>query len=160
MALADYVLVHPDFPGESKLIDGGIDILTFEIGVTQTGTIGFGGGGGAGKAKPEDLLLVKNVDKASPALWIAACTGKHHAKAELHMRKAGGKQETFCKFVLTDFIITSHHLKGAHDSDILPTEHFSIKPTTFEIMYKEQKADGSLSGEVKKKFLWDKYVEQ
>ncbi len=43
-----------------------IEILSYSWGISQTGTMAYGGGGGAGKADFSDISLMKRLD-SSPA---------------------------------------------------------------------------------------------
>ena len=66
----DVFLKLGDIKGESKDSKhaGEIDVLSWSWGVSQTGTMAYGGGGGAGKANFSDLSFMHAVDKASPVL--------------------------------------------------------------------------------------------
>src|SRR5690348_30150 len=72
-----------------------IEIESFSWGLSQTGSFGTGGGGGAGKASLHDLSFTHRLDKASPQLMLACCTGKHIPSAVLAVSKAteGKKQD-------------------------------------------------------------------
>src|SRR5688500_17748659 len=93
MAEVDYFLKINGSPGES--VDakhkGEIDVLGFSWGVSQTGTMGYGGGGGAGKASFQDFHFTMPTSKASPKVMLACATGQHIDEAILYCRKAGGK---------------------------------------------------------------------
>jgi type VI secretion system secreted protein Hcp len=69
----------PDIDGEvvEKGHEKWIEILSFSWGATQTGSFGAGRGGGAGKVNMQDFHFVHAVDKSSPKLMLAACSGKH-----------------------------------------------------------------------------------
>jgi type VI secretion system secreted protein Hcp len=47
-------------------------------------------GGGMGRVSFNDMMITKNLDKASPALFQHCCNGQPIAKAVLTSRKAGG----------------------------------------------------------------------
>jgi type VI secretion system secreted protein Hcp len=59
------------------------------MGVTNSGSVVFGGEGGAGKAAFHDLTIVHNMDGASPLLMKTCATGMHLKDATITQRKAG-----------------------------------------------------------------------
>lgn len=69
-----------------------IDVLSYSWGISQTGTMRYGGGGGAGKANFHDFSFMMRVNKATPRLMHACTCGQHIPEAVLAVRKAGGKQ--------------------------------------------------------------------
>ena len=48
--------------------EGGIDLLAWSWGMSQSGSFHVGGGGGAGKANFQDISCTKWIDKGSPVL--------------------------------------------------------------------------------------------
>jgi type VI secretion system secreted protein Hcp len=127
-----------------------IELLSYSFGAVQPGTSGHGGGGGSGKVAMQDLEVVKRTDKASPKLFLACCTGEHIKTATLSIRKAGGSQQDYLVVKLSDILVSSMKNGGASEGrDDIPTEHVALNFSKIEVEYKEQKADGSLSGSVK-----------
>jgi type VI secretion system secreted protein Hcp len=88
----DVFLKIKGIPGESA--DGAhkdeIDVLSYSWGISQTGTMSYGGGGGAGKANFGDFNFMMRMNKATPKLMNACATGEHIGDAILSCRKAGG----------------------------------------------------------------------
>jgi type VI secretion system secreted protein Hcp len=160
MALVDYFLKIDTIPGESTDAKhpGEIDILSFSWGETNAGTAGQGSGSGGGKAQAQDFSFTKKVDKATPVLFVSCATGAHIKTATLTARKAGGKQEDYLIFKMSDILVSSYQTGGSAGSDIVPTEQVSINFVKLEMSYKEQKADGSLGGEVKQGYDFGKNV--
>src|SRR5207244_6023969 len=68
---------------------GESDIESFSWGLAQSGSGSRGSGSGTGKGDIADINIQKLVDKASPTLMLACAHGKHIAKGELSVRKAG-----------------------------------------------------------------------
>jgi type VI secretion system secreted protein Hcp len=160
MAVVDYFLKLDGVPGEStdSKHPGEIDLLSFSWGETQSGTSGHGGGAGAGKVQAQDFSFVKKLDKASPVLFIGCATGAHYKTAIVTARKAGGKQEDYLIFKMSDVLVSSYQTGGSAGSDVVPTEQFSFNFAKLEMSYKEQKPDGSLGGEVKQGYDFSKNV--
>ena len=158
MAMVDYFLKIEGVPGESITKPGEIDLLSFSWGETQPGTAGQGSGSGAGKVQAQDFHFTKLIDKSSPMLFVSCATGQHIKSAVVTARKAGGKQEDYLIFKMSDVLVSSYQTGGSAGSDVVPTEQFSLNFVKLELAYKEQKADGSLGGEVKQGFDYGTYA--
>jgi len=151
MAAVDYFLKLAGIEGEStdSKHKGEIDVLSWSMGVTNSGQHGGGGGGGAGKASHQDIHFTAKMSKASPKLWLACSEGTHIASATLVCRKAGGTQQEYLTIKMHEVHVASYQTGGSASGDVVPTDQFSINFAKKEIDYKEQKADGSLGGSVK-----------
>lgn len=124
-----------------------IEVLSWNWGVSQTGTRGLGGGGGAGKANLQDFHFVHRYDKASPNLFVHCATGKHIPKAKITQRKAAGdKSLDFLVWKLSDIIISSVNATANGNGEI-PMESVSLNFAKIEVLYKEQGADGKSKSE-------------
>ena len=120
---------------------GEIHIESWSWGMSQTGAHGTGGGGGAGKVSVHDISITKFVDKASPALMLHCCNGKHIPNGLVTVRKAGDKPLEYLKMKLQDILISGVQNAG-HGGDQL-TENVTLNFAKFHVEYTEQKADGS-----------------
>jgi len=121
-----------------------IDVLAWSWGVANAhGAVGKGGG--AGKANFQDLSFTKYVDKASSQLHMSCATGKHIAKGELFVRKAGGEQLEYIKITLTDCLISSVSTGGSGGEERL-TENVTLSYSKFEFGYQPQNAKGGKEG--------------
>ena len=150
---ADIFLKLGDIKGESQdsKHKDEIELLSWSWGVTQGGTMAFGGGGGEGKASFSDFTLTHKVDKATPNLMKACATLDHIKEATVTQRKAGKEQQEYLIFKMTDIIITGVHPAG-HDGDGGPTENVSLQCAKVDMEYKPQKQDGSLDAGVHFKY--------
>lgn len=140
-----------DIPGESEDKDhkGWFDLLHFDLGVTNSGSMAFGGGGGTGQASFGDIPITTYVGKSSPEIFLKCATGKHFPKAEILCRKAGDQPMDYMKIELTDVMITSYRVNPGHGSD-LPTESWSLDYAKIDYSYQAQGPDGKGLGWVKK----------
>ena len=141
-------------PGES-LIDNHvneIDLLTWNWGMTQFGTMRVGGGGGKGKAQVQDLVVTKYVDKASPGLMLACLKGDHIPEAILFVIKAGYSPLEYIKITMSDVMVTSVTPGGNQDIG-LTTENVALTFAKVTFSYTPQKADGSPDAAVE--FTWN-----
>ena len=148
MAAVDYFLKIDGIQGESqdKTHKNEIEIESFSWGESNSGTASKGGGMGAGRVAMQDFHFVMGINKASPKLMLACATGEHITKATLVCRKAGKEQQEYLKCTFSDLLISSFQLGG---TEVMPTEQISFNFGKIEMEYKEQKADGTLSGAVK-----------
>ena len=148
----DSFLKLGDIKGESKDSKhaGEIDVLSWSWGVSQTGTMSYGGGGGAGKANFQDFNFMHNVDKASPILMLKCATGEHIKEATFVSRKAGKTQQEYMIVKFHDLLITSVQPSGSSEH---PSESVSLNFSKIQVDYKPQKEDGSLDGAVT--FVYD-----
>jgi type VI secretion system secreted protein Hcp len=119
-----------------------IDVLAWSWGMSNSGTMHSGGGGGAGKANVQDLSVTKWIDKSSCDLHIAACNGKHFAKATLIVRKAGEKPLEYLTINMTNCLITAVSTGGSGGEDRL-TENVTINFEKVKVEYKIQDDKGA-----------------
>ena len=134
-----------DIKGESndKVHKQEIDVLAWSWGISNSGSAHVGGGAGAGKANVQDLSFTKYIDASSHALLLACSNGKHETKANLVVRKAGGKGAPveYIKIEMTEVLITSVSNGGSGGEDRL-TENVSLNFAKVKFEYTPQKPDG------------------
>ena len=142
-----------DIKGESPddKHKGEIEVLSWSWGVTQSGTMAYGGGGGEGKASFNDFNFTHHIDKASPVLMKACATGEHIKDATITVRKAGKGQQEFLIIKMVDIIITGVAPSGAGEG-AATAEHVALQFAKVDLEYKPQKADGSLDAGVHFKY--------
>ena len=121
-----------------------IDVMSFSWGVTQSGSMAFGGGGGAGKAQFSDFSFQTTTSKASPSLFLACASGQHIKEATITVRKAGGDkgQQEYLILKMTDVLVSSFQASGSQGSD-RPTESVSMAFAKVEFTYIPQKETGA-----------------
>ena len=150
MASVDYFLKIDGVDGESTddKHKGEIQLESYSLGHTNSGSFSSGGGGGSGKVAMQDFHFVKKIDKSSAKLHTACATGEHLKTATLVCRKAGKDQQEFLTIVMSPVLVSSFQNGGSAGSDVVPVETISLAFGKIEFKYKEQKPDGSLGGEV------------
>lgn len=131
---------------------GEIDVLSWNWGMSQSGTGHIGGGSGSGKVSVQDVTLTKYVDKSSPNLMLACCNGKHYPEALLTVRKAGENPLEYLKIKMTDVLISSVSTGGSGGEDRL-TENVSLNFVKVEVTYTPQTSKGTAGTAVAMK--WD-----
>jgi type VI secretion system secreted protein Hcp len=147
----DVFLKIKGIPGESADTKhkGEIDVLSYSWGITQTGTMAYGGGGGAGKANFGDFSFMMRMNKATPKLMQAVANGSHVEEAILYCRKAGDKQQEYMTYKFYDLLISSYQTSASSEE---PTESVSFNFAKMEMEYKEQDSKGNLAGGVNFKY--------
>jgi type VI secretion system secreted protein Hcp len=133
-----------DIAGESRddKHAGEIDIASWSWGMTQSASTHMGSGGGSGKVAVNDVQITKFVDKATPNLHLACCTGKHYPQVLLTIRKAGDKPVEYYKLTMEEVLISSIQI-GGHGGDDRLTESVTLNFAKFKEEYTPQKADGT-----------------
>src|SRR5437667_2256484 len=155
MAAVDYFLKIVGIPkGESpdneyKGSDGWIQIESWSFGASQGGTMAYGGGGGAGKVAMQDFHFVMKTNKASPKLFLACANGEHFPSATVVARKAGKTPQTFLKWKFSDCLVSSFQTGGSGREEEMSVHQVSQDLAWLQLEYKEKKADGALSAQIK-----------
>jgi type VI secretion system secreted protein Hcp len=153
MALVDYFLKIDGVEGESQDAKhkGEIQILSFNFGESQAGSMADNGGGGCGKVQMQDFHFTMNVNKASPKLFLTCATGEHLPTAVLTCRKAGADQHDYLKVTLSHVLVSSYQTSGDTHGG-LPLESISLNFAAIEVEYRPQHADGRLAAASKVKY--------
>ena len=125
-----------------------IDILSWNWGTKQQGTGHVGTGAGAGKVVVSDMSITRHLDKASPLLYLACCTGKHFDTVLLTCRKAGGENQVeYLKITLNGVFVSSVQ-SGGSDTDDRPSETITLNFAKWKTDYTPQDAKGAGTGVV------------
>lgn len=156
MAVDMFLTIEGEIEGETQdhkfKGEGGIDVLAWSWGCSQSGSFHTGGGGGAGKANFQDVSVTKWVDKSSPVLMLYCANGDHFPSATLTVRKAGKKPLEYIIIKMKKVLVTSVSTGGSGGEDKL-TENVTLNFAQVMVDYVPQKEDGS--GEAAKSFKWD-----
>jgi len=119
-----------------------IDVLSWSWGMSNAGSAHAGGGAGAGKVNVQDLKFTKWVDKATPKLALACCSGKHFKDATLVVRKAGEKPVEYLKIKMDKVFISSISTGGSGGEDRL-TENVTLNFSKVSLDYIPQDDKGA-----------------
>jgi len=151
MASADYLLKIDTIDGESnqKGHEKWMELKSWSWGESNSGSSVTGSGAGSGKVSMQDFHFVISYGVSSPKLFLACAAGQHIPSAVLHVRKAGGDQQTFVEWKFSDILISSYQTGGHEGSDTLPLDQVSFNFTKIEMEYKPQKPDGTLGAGIK-----------
>ncbi len=128
------------------------EIISFTHRVEQpaSATASSSGGATAERVNHSTFDIVKLIDKASPKLFEACCTGKHIKEITLELCRAGGDKMTYYEVKLSEVIVSKVESIGAATSEAgFPTEKVSFSYGKIVEKYIVQKrADGSGGGNV------------
>jgi type VI secretion system secreted protein Hcp len=133
------------FKGESQddKYKDQIEIMSYSLGVSNSGSGAVGAGSGVSKATFSDISIQKYVDKSSPNFFISCANGSHIDKAIIHVRKAGEKPQEYLTITMEEVFVSSYS-EGGSDGSGLPMDSVSLNFAKIEFKYSPQKKDGSL----------------
>ncbi len=99
----------------------------------------------------DSIRLTKFVDRATPNLIKASCTGRHFEKASVIVRKAGEKPLEYLRFELEDVLI-NRFSQGGRSSNDQVKETVYLTFATFRTIYTPQSASGGMLAKVEGDF--------
>ena len=140
--------------GESKdsVHKEAIDVLAWSWGLSNSGSAQIGEGAGSGKANFQDISVTKWIDKSSADLLYACASGKHIAKGQLIVRKAGEKPLEYLIIDLENILISAVSTGGSGGEDRL-TESVTLNFAKVKMEYWTQSKDGAKGKNAN--FAWD-----
>ena len=155
----DMFLKLSTIPGESQddKHKDWIEVLSFSFGASQSsaGERSTGGAASSQRVSMQDFSIVKQLDKASPKLFLACCKGEHIPEVKLELCRATGDKSKYMEYKMTDVLISSFR-KGAasQGGEGLPMEEVAFNFGKIEWTYTAtDHKTGKPSGDVKAN--WD-----
>lgn len=141
-------------PGEST--DGKhkdwIEVVSYNHKVEQpaSSTASSVGGATAERVNHGTFNIVHQLDKATPKLLEACCTGKHIKEVVFELCRAGGDKVKYMEIKLEQVLISRVEEVGASESGVgYPTETVALSYGKIKWTYTQQKReDGSAGGNV------------
>ncbi|MGV8073236.1 MAG: Hcp family type VI secretion system effector [Syntrophobacteraceae bacterium] len=126
------------------------DLLAMSWGLHKAGAGATGQTRRRGVVTVEDVVITKELDKASPKLSESVCTGKVFPKVEIHdtTTYGEGNRAAFLKFELKNVMVSSFNLSAAGGGDAVPTESVSLNFEEIKQTYVEYDSKGSKKGNV------------
>lgn len=102
----------------------------------------------------EDIVVVKELDKASPKLAEAVCQGEVFPRVEIHLTTSltDAGRVTYYAYELKNVRIVSYHISGSGQSEDVPTEEISLSFEEIKVIYTEFDSAGKAKGNVE--YLW------
>lgn len=126
-------------PGES--IDENhadwIDVLSFSHGISQP-TGGLTTTRSIGRSEHGDFTITKELDKSSPKLALACCSGQHITEVVIEVCRAD-TGDKYMAYTLTDVIVSSISQNGASQgAEARPIEEVSLRYGRIDWTYTER----------------------
>jgi type VI secretion system secreted protein Hcp len=149
----DAFLKIDGIPGEStddKHKDW-IEILSFDHKIEQpaSATASSAGGATAERVNHSSFNIIHLLDKASPKLYEACCTGKHIKEVVIELCRAGGSKVKYMEIKLEQVLVSKVVPSGASTDAGFPSEAVSFSYGKIKWTYTQQKReDGSGGGNV------------
>lgn len=145
----DFFLLLPGLVGESSdhVYINAIDVDSIGWDLKNSGSTHVGRGGGSGKVNVDSISLTKLVDRATPNLIKACCTGRHFEKASLIVRKAGEKPLEYMRFELEDVLVNRVSQGGKSSNDQIK-ETVYLTFASFRTIYTPQSETGGMLARV------------
>jgi type VI secretion system secreted protein Hcp len=143
----EYFLKLDGLPGESLSAKHANEIELHSWSWGASNPVHMDGSGmSAGKVSFSDISVSKPVDKASAKLLELCCTGKHISTGTLSCSKSTGDKNPgdYLTIKLTEIAITSFQ-GGGSSGEATGTESLSLAFAKFELDYKIQGKDGTLT---------------
>jgi type VI secretion system secreted protein Hcp len=120
-----------------------IEVKSFEFAVENATTVGSATGEAGAKARFDQLVIRKFVDKVSTSLFSASVSGEHFAVVHLFVRHDGAAQQVpFLNYEFQTVFITNIAWSGS-DGDPDPAEAVTFEYGALKIVYKTAGPDGS-----------------
>jgi len=85
----------------------------------------------------EDVVVVKELDKASPKLAEAVCRGKVFPRVEIHLTRSYTGLVTYYTYELKNVLIVGYRIGGSGYSEHVPTEKISLSFEEIKVTYTE-----------------------
>lgn len=134
-----------------------IEILSFSHMAHQpaSSTASSVGGASAERVNFGAFSIAKYVDKATPKLLEAVCTGRHIKEVVVEVCRSGGDKQKYLEFKMEQVLISTYSDTGSDAGrGEFPTENIAFTPGKFRVTYSQQKrTDGAPGGQVA--FGWD-----
>jgi len=119
-----------------------IQLLSYSWGGSQVTSVAGTGGSGAGKVSLSELSVMKYMDKATPRLFKALCSGEHIKTGVLSAVKAGAAGKPFLKLSIEELFVSNYQVSGSSE---IPTESVSFSYNKIKIEYSTQNEQGILT---------------
>lgn len=139
-----------DGEAQDKDHKGWSDLMSFSQPIHKP----MGGATGAtrrrGDVVLEDILVTKELDKASPKLGEAVCKGKVFPKVEIHVTASytdAGRQ-TYYAYELKNVQVVSYTISGSGQAEDVPMEEMSFNFEEIKVTYTECDSAGKKKGNI------------
>ena len=152
--------VRDQFFATKKAIE--VHSWTHKIVQPKSATASTAGGHTSERCEHGEMIFTKEIDKASPQLWMAASAGTIYTKVVISFFRAvggsdatdkGNSRQEYLTITLRNVLIS--HVNSAVTSEGLPAEEFGLKYAAVKWEYRESKIDGKPNKSVDRAGQWD-----
>ncbi len=142
-----------DGEAQDKDHKGWSDIAQFSQVIHKPGT-GTGPTRRRGDVVLEDMLVSKEIDKASPKLAEAVCNGKVFPKVEIHCTASytDAGRVTYYAYELKNVQVVNYSISGHIQADSVPMEDVTLNFEEIKVTYTETDSAGKKKGNVE--YTW------
>ncbi|TDR70281.1 Hcp family type VI secretion system effector [Paludibacterium purpuratum] len=149
----DAFLKIDGIPGESTddAHKDWIEILSFDHSLEQPAqaTASSAGGATAERVNHGMFVISHSLDKSSPKLYEACCTGKHIKDVTIELCRAGGDKLKYMEVKMEQVLVSKVVPSGTSNDAGFPSEKVSFSYGKIKWTYTQQKRqDGSGGGNV------------
>lgn len=149
----DAFLKIDGIPGEStdEKHSEWIEILSFAHKLEQPAqaTASSAGGATAERVNHAPYEITHSLDKASPKIYEACCTGKHIKEVTIELCRAGGDKVKYMEIKMEQVLISRVEPHGSANDSGFPAEKVSFSYGKIKWIYTQQKrSDGAGGGNV------------
>lgn len=143
-----------DGEAKDKDHDKWSDIASFSQAIHKPGAGQTGPTRRRGDVVLDDVMIVKELDKASPKLAEAVCLGRVFPKVLIHVTASYTDKGriTYYAYELKNVQVMSYTVSGAGQSEAVPTEEFSLNFEEIKVTYTENGPDGKAKGNIE--YTW------
>ncbi len=129
--------------------DGWCEVVSFKQGQLRP-LEGTGPTRLRGPVEFDEVTLVKTLDKASPKLAEAVCTGMAYPTVLIHVTASygGSGPVKYYAYEFKDATVTSYSISGAGQSEEIPTEEVTFDFKEIKVTYTECNENGTPKGNV------------
>lgn len=128
-----------------------IELLSFAHSLEQpaSATASSSGGAAAERVNHGSYDIVHLLDKSSPKLYEACCTGKAIKEVTIELCRSGGDKVKYLEIKLEQVLISKVESAGASNDQGFPSEKISLSYGKIKWTYTQQKrSDGAGGGNV------------
>jgi type VI secretion system secreted protein Hcp len=122
-----------------------IELNSFDAGVSRHIVVkpGRGTDREKGLASLTDFVITKTIDKSSPYLFQASCTGGSLGTVKLNACGGSNNLDQYLQYTLSDVIISHYDINGISDkeNDLRPHETLHLNFTKIEMSYVPRSSD-------------------
>jgi type VI secretion system secreted protein Hcp len=138
-----------DGEAQDKDHKGWSDLSSFSQPIHKPG-VGTGSTRRRGDVVLEDVIVTKELDKASPKLAESICNGKVYPKVEIHLTASytDAGRVTYLAYELKNVQVVNYVVSGSGQSDEVPMEELSLNFEEIKVTYTENDAKGKSKGNI------------